>query len=109
MASFQSFYEDTFLDEHRHPVNVVLHLVGVAAGLALIGMAFGFGQPWAALAWPVAQTLPGLVGHRFFERHDGVGDVRVTRRDFPLWWFVVGNHRLFLEVLLGRRPLDARV
>jgi hypothetical protein len=108
MASFQSFYLDTFLGEHRHPVNVGLHLGGVAAGLVLLVGAFTAGRPWLALGWPVVHTVPGLVGHRFFERHDGVGDVRVTRRDFPLWWFIVGNHRLFLEVLLGRRPLDAR-
>lgn len=35
-APFQTFYRDVFLPEHRHPLNVALHIAGTLAGLAWI-------------------------------------------------------------------------
>ena len=42
------------------------------------------------------------------ERNTAVGDLRVTRTDFPTWWFIAANHRLTWERLQSlsrsRRP-----
>jgi hypothetical protein len=57
---------------------------------------------WAwGLLYPVVHAAPGLIGHRLFERNAEVGDVRLDRTDHPLWWFIIGNHLMFLDVLFG--------
>ena len=104
---FSNFYRHHFLAEHRHPANVALHVAGTIAGVVFVVAALGSRWPWAALLYPVVHAAPGLVGHRLFERNAVVGDVRVTRTDFPLWWFIAANPRLTLDVLLRRRNGDA--
>jgi hypothetical protein len=101
--TFESFYRETFLPEHRHPANVAMHAIGVVGGLALLFWALISGPPWWALAWPVAHAAPGLIGHRLFERSETVGDLRVTRRDAPGWWFILGNHRMVWDLFQGKR------
>jgi hypothetical protein len=104
---FNHFYRTTFLTEHRHPMNVALHCVGVLGGLAFLAGALLSPWRWAALLAPLVHAAPGLLGHRWFERSEAVGDLRVTRRDFPLWWFLVANHLLAWDVLRGRAPSRA--
>lgn len=99
---FATFYRETYLTEHRHPANIALHVVGTIAGLALPVVAVAAGWPWMMLLFPVVHAVPGLIGHRLFERNTAVGDVRVLRRDFPAWWFIRANHRLTLALALGR-------
>lgn len=100
-AGFMGFYRNTFIPEHQHPANILLHVFGVAASAALVVFAVYSGQ-WAwALLYPVVHAAPGLIGHRLFERNAEVGDVRLDRTDHPLWWFIIGNHLMFLDVLFG--------
>jgi hypothetical protein len=101
-VSFQSFWREIFPAEHRHPANVALHVFGVLAGFALIGAALTIWPWWAALAFPVVHVAPGLMGHRLFERNEDVGDVRLTRTDFPLYWFLIANHIMAAQVLTGQ-------
>ncbi|MEI7446071.1 MAG: Mpo1-like protein [Burkholderiales bacterium] len=96
---FDTFYRDTFLPEHAAPANVALHVAGTLASAAFVVMALASGAPAWALAYPVVHAVPGLLGHRLFERNAAVGDLRVTRRDFPPWWFIAANHRLTVQVL----------
>jgi hypothetical protein len=100
---FAEFYREHFRAEHQHPANVALHVVGVLASAVWLVWAIGSSMPWLALAYPVVHAVPGLVGHRLFERNAAVGDVRVLRRDFPLAWFILGNHVMVLDLML--RPL----
>jgi hypothetical protein len=100
--SFSVFCRDVFPDEHRHSVNVALHLFGVVAGIALIAASLTISPWWAALAFPVVHVGPGLIGHRFFERNEEVGDARITRTDYPLCWFLAANHIMAMRVLTGR-------
>ena len=63
---------------------------------------------WAVLAvklllFPLVHAAPGLLGHRLLERSTSVGDARWRRRDYPGWWFIIANHRMTLERLVGRR------
>jgi hypothetical protein len=107
MERFRHFYLNHFRAEHRHPANVALHLTGVLAGGALAVAAVTASKPWLLLAYPVVHGAPGLLGHRLFERNTAVGDVRVTRSDFPLWWFMIANHVLLAEVVAGRQLVAA--
>lgn len=106
---FEHFYRDHFLAEHRHPVVVLLHAIGCVASLAWVAWCLlRLRWPWSllALVYPVVHAVPGLVGHRLFERNEAVGDLRVLRKDFPLPWFIAANHRLTWDALRGRIPRD---
>jgi hypothetical protein len=96
---FSDFYRTVFLPEHQHPLNVALHVVGTVAGTVWLPWVWMQGLPWLALLYPVVHAVPGLVGHRLLERNAAVGDVRVTRKDYPAWWFIVGNHRMTWELM----------
>jgi hypothetical protein len=101
---FRIFYTEHFIPEHRHPLNIALHVLGTLAGLALLGAAAAmFISPWWALTFPLVHAGPGLIGHRLFERNAAVGDSRLTRTDFPLHWFIIANHMMLARMLLGRR------
>jgi hypothetical protein len=109
MERFRLFYVDHFRAEHQHPANVALHILGVVLSAALVAASLWRGQPLVALAYPVVHGAPGVLGHRLFERNAMVGDLRVTRDDFPLWWFIMANHVMLVEVLSGRQLVaDAR-
>lgn len=101
---FMQFYRTLYRDEHRLPANVACHLVGVAAGLAVIAASLTHWPLWTILLFPVAHVLPGLLGHRLFERDASVGDIRVTRTDIPVWWFLVANHMLVVDLIVPGRP-----
>ena len=101
--SFSEFYKDHYRADHQHPVNVALHILGTIAGLGLIVLAFTLIPLWWALLFPIVHAAPGLIGHRLFDRDDAVGDFRLSRTDFPLYWFIVANHILTAKVLTGRR------
>jgi hypothetical protein len=102
MEQIRHFYVDHFRGEHRHPANIAFHIVGLLLSTSVLVVAVWSGKPWLAIAYPVVHAVPGLVGHRLFERNLAVGDVRLTRTDFPVLWFLIGNHLLFAEVLAGR-------
>ena len=93
-ATFNEFYAQHFLAEHRHPGNVALHIVGTLASAVFVPAVLLNAQPWWVLLYPVVHAAPGVLGHRLFERDAKVGDARVFRKDFPLWWFIAGNHKL---------------
>jgi hypothetical protein len=90
--SFRQFYQNHYITEYRHPANVALHIFGTVGGLAFVAWALASPMPWLAILTPIMHAAPGLAGHRLFERSAAVGDVRVSRKDFPVWWFIVANH-----------------
>ncbi len=98
-SGFRAFYRQVFLAEHQHAVNVALHVFGTIFGLIYLIAVVAKGQPWLALAFPVVHALPGLIGHRFFERSSEVGDVRVTRKDYSPLWFIAANHVMTFELI----------
>jgi hypothetical protein len=100
LSRFHAFYAQVFLPEHRNPDNVALHVGGTVLGLTLVGAVLVFGSPWFLLAFPVVHAAPGLIGHRLFERNSAVGDVRVTRKDYPPLWFIAANHWMAVDLLL---------
>lgn len=98
---FTAFYRNHFLAEHRNPANVALHVFGTLASTALLFIPF-IASPFWLLLYPALQILPGLLGHRLFERNPDVGDLRVGRTDFPFHWFIAANYVLTAQVLAGR-------
>lgn len=101
---FATFYRDHYLAEHSTTANIAFHMAGTVAALALLVAVFaGTISPWWALAFPIVHVVPGLIGHRFFERNADVGDIRITRSDFPGYWFMIANHLLLFRLLTGRR------
>lgn len=98
-VTFGQFYREHYLPEHRHPANVALHLAGTLAGMACVAWVIAAAPLyWLALS-PIVHALPGLIGHRLFERNAAVGDVRVLRRDFSPLWFIAANHLLLFRLI----------
>ncbi|MFM2398098.1 MAG: hypothetical protein RL341_255 [Pseudomonadota bacterium] len=102
---FDTFYRTVFLAEHRHPLNIALHVLGTLGGLAWLVAAPLMGLAWLVLLFPAVHALPGLIGHRLVERDAAVGDVRVTRKDYSPLWFIAANHRM-TWALITRGKLD---
>jgi hypothetical protein len=98
---FSRFYREVFLAEHTHPANIALHVLGTLASLAFVPLVIVYFSLWWLLLYPVIHALPGLLGHRLFERNASVGDVRVMRKDYPGVWFIAGNHLLTLMLFTG--------
>jgi hypothetical protein len=96
---FRDFYSNHFLPEHQHPINVALHVFGTVAGLVFACAALVSSMPYLVLLFPVVHAVPGLVGHRLFERNAAVGDVRVLRKDFSPLWFIVADHVMTFDLL----------
>jgi hypothetical protein len=100
---FRRFYREVFLAEHRHPINIALHAGATLASAAYVVAVLAYSaSAWWLLLYPAVHAVPGLVGHRLFERNANVGDVRVLRRDYPAIWFIAGNHLMTLMLLSGR-------
>jgi hypothetical protein len=100
--TFKQFYATDYRADHQHPANLALHIIGVMLGLGLIVASLTIWPLWTLLGFPVVHAAPGLIGHRFFDRDEAVGDVRLRRTDFPLWWFIVANHMMTAQVLTAR-------
>jgi hypothetical protein len=95
---FLEFYRNHFLAEHQHPGTIGLHVLGTVLGTVFLVVTLLSAMPYLALLYPVVHAVPGLIGHRLFERNALVGDVRVLRKDFSPLWFIAGNHVLTYEV-----------
>jgi hypothetical protein len=92
--SYMDFYREAYWEEHNVPMNLALHIFGTIAGVALLIASATIISAWWALAFPVVHAVPGLIGHRLFERANAVGDARIFRTDVPIWWFMVANHMM---------------
>lgn len=101
-TGFAQFYRGEYREDHRHPANLALHMAGTLSGLALIGAGLTVLSPWWLLAFPLVHVVPGLVGHRLFDRNAERGDLRVLSGSTPSWWFMVANHLMTVQVLSGR-------
>jgi hypothetical protein len=95
---FHDFYRNHFLAEHQHPATVGLHVFGTVLGTLFLVVTLLSTMPYLAVLYPAVHAMPGLIGHRLFERNAAVGDVRVLRKDFSPLWFIAGNHVLTYEV-----------
>jgi hypothetical protein len=103
--TFTEFYEHHYPAEHKVPANIAFHMVGTVAGVVLLMVVLAkLITPWWALAFPVVHVVPGLIGHRLFERNEEVGDARLTRTDVPLYWFMIANHLKLWALVTGRQP-----
>jgi hypothetical protein len=102
LRTFRTFYRTTYRDDHRHPANLALHVIGVFLGLGVIAASLTVWPWWTIVAFPAAHGVPGLIGHRLFDRNQAVGDIRITRKDHPLWWFIIANHLMAARVLTFR-------
>jgi hypothetical protein len=100
--SFDEFYEQVFLPEHQAPYNRLAHLFGTFLGLMWVALCLANAWFWLLLLFPVVHAVPGLIGHRIFERNPAIGDIRVNRKDHSPLWFIAANHRLALDFILGR-------
>jgi hypothetical protein len=93
-ASFKAFYP-FYIDEHSNQTCRRIHVVGT--GLVIVTFLLGLvASPWWFLAMPVVGYGFAWVGHFAFEKN------RPATFTYPLW-SLMGDFRLFLETVTGRR------
>jgi hypothetical protein len=97
--TFRIFYADHYLPDHRHPANVALHVLGTLASGGGLVAALISPMPWLAVLYPVVHAVPGLIGHRLFDRNREIGDVRFIGGKFPNLWFIAANHILTASLI----------
>ena len=97
--AFREFYADHYLPDHQHPANVALHVFGTLASTVGLVAALASPMPWLALLYPVVHAVPGLIGHRLFDRNLEIGDIRFVTGKFPNLWFIAANHILTASLL----------
>ncbi len=98
-TTYADFYPTVFLAEHRSTIAIGTHVFGTLLGFVWLVFALATKHCWLVLLFPVVHAVPGLIGHRIAERNPNVGDIRITRKDFPLWWFIVGNHQMTWQLV----------
>jgi hypothetical protein len=91
-GTFMDFYRGAYADDHAKWPNRALHMIGTFGGLALLIASVTILPIWWALAFPIVHAVPGLIGHRLFERNPELGDVRVFNGAYPGHWFMAANH-----------------
>jgi hypothetical protein len=99
-VTFSDFYRNTFLAEHKHPGNIALHVFGTVVSAVFAVTILLTTIPWLILMYPIIHAVPGLVGHRLFERSESLGDVRITRSDYSPVWFIAANHRMTWDLMI---------
>ncbi len=83
------------MSEHLSPLNRALHAVGSLGGLAWLGLAVAWGQPWLVLAGLVNGYAFAWVGHFVVERN------RPATFQYPFKSFVC-DWIMLAYVLTGR-------
>lgn len=102
MNNFMKFYYESFLFEHQRRANRMFHYFGVYLSLCVIPVAVYFLNPLILLAYLPLHGVPGLIGHYFFEQDKKVGNLRVTRKDYPIYWFIAANNLMAFQALVGK-------
>jgi hypothetical protein len=97
--AYPDFYNEVFLPEHSQTLTIATHVFGTVMGVFWVIACIAFGYYFWLLLFPLVHAAPGLIGHRLAERNAAVGDLRVVRKDFPLWWFIRANHRLTWDLM----------
>lgn len=93
-------YWDIFVLKHQHPINILLHIVGILFFYGLLLTAWQLQNGWLLLALPLTQLI-GLLGHLCFERS------HIDFQDAIFSWrasYCLG--KLLLRVLLGKYARD---
>jgi hypothetical protein len=98
-SSYQRFYAEVFLPEHRNLATIICHVVGAYLAIAIAAWAVVQGLYWAIPLYLPVHVVPGLIAHRLFERNLEVGDLRIDRKDYPRIWFLRANHQMAFDFL----------
>ena len=84
-----------YLNEHRSPINRVLHFIGTAGTLVILTLAIVLSSPILLIGVPLFGYGFAWAGHFVFEKN------RPATFKYPLW-SLISDYRMFFELLIGR-------
>ncbi len=90
--NFMQFYCGAYRNDHSAWPNRALHITGTIGGLALVAASLTVIPVWWVMAFPIVHVVPGLIGHRLFDRNVQLGDLRIFQRNYPAHWYMAANH-----------------
>lgn len=95
-GKYGEFFE-YYLEQHRHPANRMLHVVGTLGGIAVLIAALALRHPWwGLLALPLAYGF-AWVGHFAFEHN------RPATFGNPLWSLISDLRMVRRVMMTGER------
>lgn len=95
-------YWDIFVLKHQHPVNIILHIMGIIFFYGLLFFTWQLQNFWLLLTLPVTQLI-GILGHIVFEPS------HIDKQDAILTWrasYCLG--KMLLRVLMGKYQDDIK-
>jgi hypothetical protein len=95
-------YWDIFVLKHQHPINIVLHILGIFFFYGLLFLTWKLQNFWLLLGLPLTQLI-GLIGHFLFERS------HIDLQDAVFSWrasYCLG--KMLLRVIMGKYQDDIR-
>ncbi|MBD2292546.1 DUF962 domain-containing protein [Anabaena sphaerica FACHB-251] len=93
-------YWDIFVLKHQHPINIVLHILGILFFYSLLFLTWKLQNFWLLLGLPLTQLI-GLAGHFLFERS------HIDKQDAIFSWrasYCLG--KMLFRVLMGKYQND---
>ena len=89
-----------FVLKHQHPINIVLHILGILFFYSLLFLTWQLQNLWLLLALPLTQLI-GLLGHILFEPS------HIDQQDAIFSWrasYCLG--KMLLRVVMGKYQDD---
>lgn len=97
MNSVDRSFWSRYLEEHKNPVNCMLHTIGTCLSWAMLGQAVFFQNWWLLILMPLFGYGFAWVGHDFVKRN------KPLAAQFPIQ-SLLADYRLTLCMLLGKHP-----
>ncbi len=94
--SFKEFWP-FYVDQHKNPMNRLLHVVGTLLGVGLLVFSLGTEMYWLLALVPVVSYAFAWVGHLYFEKN------KPATWQAPLY-SLLGDFKMLFLILTGRYP-----
>jgi len=98
IKTYTDFYQ-FYLQEHRNPINRLLHVIGTTIVLALVLTSILHLNPYWLIFVPITGYGFAWIGHFFFEKN------QPATFKYPLW-SLKSDFKMYFDILNGKIPLN---
>lgn len=95
-SSYEEFYQNDFHIEHSHPINRLLHFLGIS--VLYVALTYGLitFNLWFILLSPFSFIILSGIGHKLIERNDVISEEDKKYGIWPLRAAFTFTHRVYL-------------
>lgn len=100
IENYTEFYQ-FYLNEHKNPINRLLHVIGTTIVLALVITAIVHRNMYWFIFVPISGYGFAWIGHFFFEKN------KPATFKYPLW-SLKSDFKMYFDILQGKVPLNPK-